>query len=108
MSLERRSVDGPAPPIPSVSERPGEDPTQLLGALGSTRHWRRWARGIDGKAYRDFARDYPDEDPGSYRFGAGGTEIGGLALARLKEATTDLQAVLEHEMANPRMDWTLR
>jgi hypothetical protein len=65
-------------------------------------------RGIDGRAYRDFARDYPDEDPGSYRFGAGGTEIGGLVLAQLREATTDVQAVLEHEIASSALDWNLR
>jgi hypothetical protein len=64
--------------------------------------------GIHGKAYRDFAHDYPDDDPGSYVFGGGETAIGGLNLTRLREVTTAVQAALEDAARRPALDWTLR
>lgn len=37
-----------------------------------------------GQAFREFAELFPDGDPNEYRFGAGGTYVGGLDLDRLE------------------------
>lgn len=40
--------------------------------------------GQRGRAYRSFAKEHPEEDPTSFRFGAGGTFAGGLDLDQLE------------------------
>jgi hypothetical protein len=50
--------------------------------------------GIKGKAYREFVANYPDVEPGSYRFGQGGTFAGGVEVAELRAAVERLNAQL--------------
>ncbi|MCA1706392.1 MAG: hypothetical protein LC808_25270 [Actinobacteria bacterium] len=57
--------------------------------------------GQRGRAYRDFARRYPDEEPTSFRFGAGGTFAGGLDLDEVAALAASLyDQLVELEASN--------
>jgi hypothetical protein len=57
--------------------------------------------GPRGRAYRNFARHHPEEDPASFRFGAGGTFAGGLDLDELASVAESLyDQLVELEASN--------
>ncbi len=57
--------------------------------------------GQRGRAYRDFAQRYPDEEPTSFRFGAGGTFAGGLDLDEVAGLVASLyDQLVELEASN--------
>lgn len=73
-------------------------------------HWDQRAaanvgRRLSGKAYRDFVRDYPGDDPGSYEFGGGMTVVGGLDLGALRDATMAVSLSLEKEAGRSSLEW---
>lgn len=59
--------------------------------------------GTKGRAWRDFADDYPDEDAESYVFGGGETKVGGLDLAAVRSATGAVAADLRRANARPTL-----
>lgn len=100
-------------PVNAATAIPGDLSARVKTLRDCFEHWDQRGTasvgvGINGKAYRDFARDYPDDDPGSYIFGRGETAIEGLGLTSLRDATTAVQAALEVESAKPALDWALR
>lgn len=85
-------LSGIATPTPVEAAVPANLAAQVKTLRDCLEHWDQrqnahLERGIEGRAYRVFARDYPDDDPGSYTFGDGGTKVGGLDLSALREAT---------------------
>lgn len=84
-------------------EFPARLATDVITLRNCLEHWderqdAETSSGQRGRAHRRFARQHPDEDPTSFRFGAGGTFAGGMDLDELASVATSLyEQLLELE-----------
>jgi hypothetical protein len=114
-NLVRALDDGRKIGIPThiTAAMPANLSAHIKTVRDCSEHWDQRAtadtgKGIKGQAYRDFARDYPDEDAGSYHFGGGETKVWGIDLRALGDVTRRIDALVKEEAAKPALDWDFR